>query len=166
MESWIDHCEREFFDHPIDLIPGVRDTLPILQSMNTLILVSKGVPEEQLGKLQRSGLAHFFMRTEIVFEKDAATYRDLVRLHQLQPESTWMIGNSPRSDINPAKAAGLRTVFIPYHTTWWHEIEEITPDGRDSGAGEFLGNWRIILEDRHLPLRPSLKPQACSQLQI
>ena len=29
----------------------------------------------------------------------------------------------------PAKAAGLRTIFIPYHTTWWHEIEEISPDG-------------------------------------
>jgi putative hydrolase of the HAD superfamily len=40
-----------------------------------------------------------------------------------------MIGNSPRSDINPAKAVGLRTVFIPYHTTWQHEIEEISPNG-------------------------------------
>jgi len=40
-----------------------------------------------------------------------------------------MIGNSPRSDINPAKAAGLHTVFIRTHTTWQHEMEELAPDG-------------------------------------
>ena len=43
-----------------------------------------------------------------------------------------MIGNSPRSDINPARAAGLRTVFIPYHTTWQHEIEEISSTGENT----------------------------------
>jgi putative hydrolase of the HAD superfamily len=129
MEPWIAQREQELFNHPIDLMPGVQDTLPLLHARNQVILVSKGVPDEQLGKLKRSGLASYFHKTEIVFEKDVATYRELLRVHQLQTESTWMIGNSPRSDINPAKAASLRTVFIPYHTTWWHEIEEISPNG-------------------------------------
>ena len=53
--------------------------------------------------------------------------------HGLAGDTTWMIGNSPRSDINPAKAAGLGTVFIPYHTVWQHEMEEISPDGSDTG---------------------------------
>ncbi len=57
------------------------------------------------------------------------TYRGVIAKHSLDAATTWMIGNSPRSDINPAKVAGLRTVFIPYHTTWQHEIEEISPDG-------------------------------------
>jgi putative hydrolase of the HAD superfamily len=57
------------------------------------------------------------------------TYHALLQKHALAAERTWMIGNSPRSDINPAKAAGLGTVFIPYHTTWQHEIEEFAPNG-------------------------------------
>jgi putative hydrolase of the HAD superfamily len=42
-----------------------------------------------------------------------------------------MIGNSPRSDINPALQAGLNAVFIPHEHTWRLEKEEVTPaDGR------------------------------------
>jgi len=129
LESWIAQREEELRTHPIELMPGVGHALPLLHAKNQLILVSKGVPDEQLGKVRRSGLAAYFHKTEIVFEKDVDTYRNLLSVHRLQPDATWMIGNSPRSDINPAKAAGLRTVFIPYHTTWWHEIEEISPDG-------------------------------------
>ena len=129
LEPWIQEREHWIFHHPIELMPGVAATLPALHAQNRLLLLTKGYPDEQLGKLRRSGLEHFFHATEVVFEKSIATYRQLVAKHGLVPTQTWMIGNSPRSDINPAKAAGFGTVFIPYHTTWQHEIEEITPDG-------------------------------------
>jgi len=132
LEPQIRQWEDFIFHHPIELMPGVRETVPLLHACNRLILLSKGRDDEQLGKLQRSGLAPYFHATEIVFEKTIATYHSLLTNHQLLPSSTWMIGNSPRSDINPAKAAGLRTVFIPYHTTWQHEIEEINPDGGET----------------------------------
>ena len=32
--------------------------------------------------------------------------------------TTWMIGNSPKSDINPALACGLHAVFIHHPHTW------------------------------------------------
>ena len=120
LESWIQDKEQWILHHPIDLMPGVRETLPRLQSANRLILLTRGREEEQLGKLARSGLATFFHVTEVVFEKSVETYRDMIARHHLVPAQTWMIGNSPRSDINPAKAAGLGTVYIPYHTTWQH----------------------------------------------
>ena len=129
LESWIQQQETWILHHPIDLMPGVRETLPRLREANRLILLTKGREEEQLGKLERSGLAPFFHVTEVVFEKSVETYRDIIAKHRLAPRQTWMIGNSPRSDINPARAAGLGTVFIPYHTTWQHELEEIAPDG-------------------------------------
>ncbi len=129
LESWIQQKEIWIQRYPIDLMPGVRETLPRLQAANRLILLTKGREEEQLAKLDRSGLAPFFHVTEVVFEKSVETYRDMIAKHRLAPAQTWMIGNSPRSDINPARAAGLGTVFIPYHTTWQHELEEITPDG-------------------------------------
>ena len=129
LEPWIQERERWIFNHPIELMPGVAETLPALLDRNRLILLTKGYPDEQLGKLRRSGLERFFQATAVVFEKDIATYRQILDEHQLLPAQTWMVGNSPRSDINPAKAAGLGTVFIPYHTTWQHELEEIAPNG-------------------------------------
>jgi putative hydrolase of the HAD superfamily len=36
-----------------------------------------------------------------------------------------MIGNSPKSDINPALAAGLHAVFVPHGNTWILEHEEV-----------------------------------------
>ena len=42
-----------------------------------------------------------------------------------------MIGNSPRSDILPARAAGLRAVFIPNASTWRLEHAEL--DAADEG---------------------------------
>ena len=46
--------------------------------------------------------------------------------------TTWMIGNSPKSDINPALAAGLNAVFIPHDFTWVleHEIVD-APTGSE-----------------------------------
>ncbi len=129
LEAWIQQQEAWILGHPIDLMPGVRETLPHLHEVNRLILLTKGREEEQLGKLDRSGLSPFFHATEVVFEKSVGTYRSIIAKHGLAPHQTWMIGNSPRSDINPARAAGLGTVFIPYHTTWQHELEEIAPDG-------------------------------------
>ena len=129
LEPWIQEREQWIYHHPIELMPGVPETLPALRAHNRLILVTKGHPDEQLGKLRRSGLEHFFHATAVVFEKDVATYRQILTEHRLLPTQTWMIGNSPRSDINPAQAAGLGTVFIPYHTTWQHELEEIAPNG-------------------------------------
>jgi putative hydrolase of the HAD superfamily len=129
LESWIGEKETWILRHPIELMPGVRETLPRLHAANQLILLTKGRADEQLAKLERSGLASFFHAREVVFEKSVETYRDVMAKHGLLPGRTWMIGNSPRSDINPARAAGLGTVFIPYHTTWQHELEEITSDG-------------------------------------
>jgi len=129
MEPQIRQWEDFIFHHPVELMPGVRETLPLLHAQNQLILLTKGRDEEQLGKLNRSGLTAYFHAIEVVFEKTVQTYRDVVARRRLETRQVWMIGNSPRSDINPAKAAGLHTVFIPYHTTWQHELEEIAPDG-------------------------------------
>ncbi len=125
LEPQIARWEDFIGQHPIELMPGVYETLPALHEHNRLILFTKGRADEQLGKLHRSGLAPYFHGVEVVFEKSVATYQSLITKHRLAPAATWMIGNSPRTDINPAKAAGWGTVFIPYHTTWHHEVEEI-----------------------------------------
>jgi len=112
-------------DHPLELLPEVPQTLQYLSTRHRLILVTKGAVAEQTGKIERSGLKQHFAATEIVAEKDAAIYQSIVEKYSLPHESTWMIGNSPRSDINPALAAGLHAVFVPHGNTWILEHDEV-----------------------------------------
>jgi putative hydrolase of the HAD superfamily len=110
------HCE---------LLPGVEPTLVELATRHRLLLFTKGQPEEQMRKLDRSGLAPLFSAVKVTAEKDVEAYRLLIATAPLDPATSFMIGNSPRSDINPAVKAGLRAVFIAHPHTWELEHEQI-----------------------------------------
>ena len=128
----IDHVVQlgqRIASQPLQLLPEVAETVGDLASRHDLMLVTKGHPEEQRLKIERSGLEPFFNATAVVHEKTEETYRTIVQDRQLDPARTWMIGNSPRSDINPALAAGLNAVFIPHEHTWGLEKEEIVHAG-------------------------------------
>jgi putative hydrolase of the HAD superfamily len=112
-------------EHPVALLDGVAETLPRLGGRCRLLLLTKGDCEVQQRKLARSGLASFFEGVHVVAEKDAGVLRQLVADYGLQPEQVWMVGNSPRSDINPALAAGINAVWIPHANTWSLEQEEL-----------------------------------------
>lgn len=101
------------------------ETLQYLAGRHHLILLTKGAVPEQWGKVERSGLKEYFAAVEIVAEKDSGTYREVVSKYGLGHGSTWMVGNSPKSDINPALAAGLNAVFVPHGNTWILEHEEL-----------------------------------------
>jgi putative hydrolase of the HAD superfamily len=111
------HCE---------LLPGVEPTLRQLSQRHRLMLFTKGQPAEQMAKLEGAGLRGLFSRVGIPLEKDTTAYARLIAQAELDPSRTFMIGNSPRSDINPALRAGLRgAVFIPHPHTWELEDEEL-----------------------------------------
>lgn len=112
---------------PMELIPGVEETLARLAARHHLYIFTKGDQEEQRLKIDRSGLGGYVRHAFIVREKNAAAYRQLAVARAFVPEETWMIGNSPKSDINPALAAGLNAVFVPHPRTWGLEHEEV-PD--------------------------------------
>jgi putative hydrolase of the HAD superfamily len=119
---------QEIREHPIELLPGVRAGLNYLKKHFCLWLVSKGENTEQLDKLKRSGLEKYFSRCEICFEKDTEFYKNLKKEVLISTAKTsktqiWMIGNSPRSDIEAAHLGGLNTIWIPHHSTWQLEEE-------------------------------------------
>jgi putative hydrolase of the HAD superfamily len=116
---------ERLIDRHCDLLPGVAVTLGELARRHRLLLFTKGDPSEQLHKLDRSGLRPFFKHVGVPVEKDSSNYLLLIAQAELDPSRTFMIGNSPRSDINPALKAGLRAVFIPHPHTWELEHEEI-----------------------------------------
>jgi len=116
---------RTIAEHPMEIRSGVPETLEYLANRHQLILMTKGALAEQSGKVERSGLKQYFSEVEIVAEKDEPTYRSVISKYDLPQGGTWMIGNSPKSDVNPALAAGLNAVFVPHDNTWVLEHEEI-----------------------------------------
>ncbi len=111
--------------HPLQLIDGVQETLVYLSARHSLTLLTKGDLEEQKLKVERSGVEQYFKQVLIVHEKNVATYQQVRDSLQLDPQESWMIGNSPRSDINPALAIGFNAVYIPHPHTWQLEHEEV-----------------------------------------
>jgi putative hydrolase of the HAD superfamily len=107
---------------------GVADTLDTLRMRHALGLVTRGDPAEQWAKIDASGLRDRFAQIAVVEHKVPATYRELAARWELDPARTVMIGNSPRSDIVPARAAGFRAVLVSHAATWRLELAEVDPD--------------------------------------
>ncbi len=128
--SAIGRIGERLFHHPINIMPEVSSTLEALRDRYRLMLFTKGDYEEQSSKVSRSGLEEHFDRIEIVREKDTGAYHDLVLRHSLHCHSTFMVGNSPRSDVLPALEAGLWAIFVPHAHTWKLEHEDLDPHPR------------------------------------
>ena len=132
-------------EHPVEIIAGVPETLDYLAGRHHLILMTKGNFTEQSGKVERSGLKPYFAAVEVVPEKDPGVYREVVGKYGLARDITWMVGNSPKSDVNPALAAGLNAVFVPHDQTWVLEHEELAQPGN--------GSARLLVLERFAELR-------------
>jgi len=124
-QARFDDFAEAFAHNKVELIRDVADVLDELATRHDLYLVTKGRPEEQQRKIEASGLDHHFLGIDIVPVKEPATYRRIVAARDLDTGRTWMIGNSPKSDIVAARTAGLRAVFVPHPNTWAHEHAEL-----------------------------------------
>lgn len=114
---------REMLRHPVEIMPHARETLAELAGSHRLILITKGDLFDQERKLAQSGLGDFFTAVEIVSDKTPATYERVFRRHGDGAEHAMMVGNSVRSDIAPALAAGSWAVHVPHELTWALEHE-------------------------------------------
>lgn len=126
----LDEIRDEIRHHPILPYPQVVETLQYLSGRHTLFLVTKGWAEEQQAKLDRSKLLPHFVDSFVVPDKTEDTYRRLLGRLAIDARDSWMIGNSPRSDINPAAAAGLGTVLIEKERAWDYEEVPLAHNGR------------------------------------
>lgn len=141
MVQEIERMVSELENTPPHIMDGVPETLAYLAGHHRMILLTKGEAAEQAAKVERSGLQTHFEAIEIVSEKDHATYERIVHQFKVVKSNAWMIGNSPRSDINPALQAGMNAVFIPHTNTWELEKCEL-----ESGTGKLLivSNFREL----------------------
>jgi len=135
---------------PTELLDQVEQTLMAIAPRYDLLLITKGDLFDQESKLARSGLAELFLGVEIVSEKDADTYRSILKRRGIAPEEFVMVGNSLRSDVVPVVTLGGQAVHIPYEVTWHHEHvpdEDLPHQGWRRIAA--IGDLPAVLEDLH-----------------
>lgn len=117
---------REQLMKPVTLLADVETTLQQLKDSGKyrLVVATKGDLLDQESKIKRSGLEQYFERTIIMSDKREEDYRKMIKSLNCKPEKLVMVGNSFKSDILPVVNLGGRGIYIPYHTTWAHEVVE------------------------------------------
>lgn len=125
---------REMLAHPVETLPGVDEAIAALSEQYRLVLITKGDLMDQERKLAASGLGDVFAAVEIVSEKDRSVYERIFARHGTGANEAVMVGNSMKSDVLPALAAGAYAVHIPYAITWAHELADAPVDQSRYGS--------------------------------
>jgi putative hydrolase of the HAD superfamily len=136
---------------PVTLLADVEDTLKRLKESGKyrLVVATKGDLLDQESKIKRSGLEQYFERSIIMSDKREDDYLKMIKSLNCKPEKLVMIGNSFKSDILPVVNLGGRGIYIPYHTTWAHEVVDTIEHERIVEIKR-LGDLNIALEKLHI----------------
>ncbi|WID95709.1 HAD hydrolase-like protein [Bosea vestrisii] len=138
---------REMLTHLVETLPHAQDALAALAGRYRLVLITKGDLFDQERKLAQSGLGDFFDAVEIVSDKSATTYEKLFARHGDGPERALMVGNSLKSDILPALAAGAWAAYVPHDLTWALEHAEEPAGHQRYRKLADLGGLTSVLRD-------------------
>ncbi|MEP0507473.1 MAG: HAD family hydrolase [Aurantimonas coralicida] len=138
---------REMLEHPVEALPEAQETLAALAGTYKLVLITKGDLFDQERKLAASGLGDYFDAVEIVSDKTAATYARLFARHGDGPARAMMVGNSLKSDVLPALAAGSFGVHVPHELTWALEHAEQPKNAARFRQVDRLGEVRTIIAE-------------------
>jgi len=117
---------KELINRDIELLDGIEHLLPQLNGKYRLIVATKGDLLDQERKLKKSGLLPYFHHIEIMSDKQEADYQKLLNRLDISSEQFLMVGNSLKSDILPVLSIGGKGVYVPFHTTWQHEVIDDT----------------------------------------
>lgn len=138
---------REMLRHPIELLPGVADTVAAMAETHQLVLITKGDLLDQERKLAQSGLGAFFDAVEIVSDKTPDIYARIFAGFDGGAAAAMMVGNSMRSDVVPALAAGAWGVHVPHAMTWSYEVAEAPPTHARFHTVQTLPDLRPLVDD-------------------
>ena len=140
---------QEMLKHPIELLPRARETVEALAGDYRILLITKGDLLDQERKLAQSDLGDLFDGVEIVSDKTAATYANIFTRYGPGPDQAMMVGNSLKSDVVPAIAAGGWGVYVPHDLTW--ELEHHEPPLSHSRFREItdLGDLTGVIDAIH-----------------
>ena len=142
-----DETGRDMLTHPVETLPHVQETLESLAGRYRLVMITKGDLFDQERKLAGSGLGDLFDAVEIVSDKTPATYERVFAQYADGPARAMMVGNSLKSDIVPAIAAGSWGVYIPHDLNWVLEHAEEPTDSPRYRRLTHLGELTALIAE-------------------
>jgi len=137
-----------FREHPVKkprVFEDVNKTLKYLQGKYKLYILTKGDKEEQSGKIIRSGLDKRVDDYFVLPEKSDKEYKAILQKFNWNAQETCMVGNSPKSDINPALRCGMYAIHIPYRDTWKVDLEPIVDSQQRLIVLKSFGELKTVL---------------------
>ena len=109
--------------------PPLDGALPALRrlagALPTAIYTQAGDAAYQLGCLREAGALDTVgeARVRVVPVKTAASLRETLAAFEIHdPRNAWMVGNSIRSDINPALEVGANAILVEQAEPWQHDV--------------------------------------------
>lgn len=127
---------RRLADDVVGAPPAIDGALAALRrlagALPTAIYTQAGDSAYQLGCVRDVGAAGLVgeARVRIVPHKTAAALREtLDHFGVRDPQRAWMIGNSIRSDINPALEVGVRPILVEVDEPWQYDVVEPLSNG-------------------------------------
>jgi putative hydrolase of the HAD superfamily len=127
-------------------LPGAFPLLRWLNSHYFVVLVSRGDDYYQRKKVKAAGLDPYFHRLFIVQEKTSSTLKKIARSLGRDIGSSWVIGDSIKSDVNPGIKAGARCILYEYRHKryYWRQEYGEEPEGEYFLAKKLADIKKII----------------------
>lgn len=128
LEEEIGKCGKIIINRMPELIEGARELLAWTYKKFELALLTRGIPELQDRKLTHAKIKQYFTVIKVVPVKRAIEFQELVDELGQNVDSSWIIGDSIKSDINPGLEIGAHCILYEYshpHYIWQQEYGEI-----------------------------------------
>jgi len=125
--SMIESYVWQNFEPPYLVIAGAVDALVRIRAFPNvrMEILTIGEPEIQLRKINHSRLNYYFDHIEIVYAGEDKGEYLRNKAGEFGGENVIMVGNSMRSDINPALKAGVKAIHIPRSGWSRHNVEPL-----------------------------------------
>jgi len=111
---------------PPPLLEGAMEALRTLAgSLPTALYTQSSDPDYQLHCIRASGILEVLPahRIHITPRKTPEAFMDtLGRFSAREPDRVCMVGNSIRSDVNPALASGAQAIHVEVASPWVHDV--------------------------------------------
>lgn len=115
------------FEIPVEPIPFMNETLQRLkEDGHELYLHTGGDEANQRRKITQLELAAYFEHRIFISEhKDTTALSDILKTIKADPNVTWMVGNSLRTDIVPALEMDIHAIYIPAEHEWQYNMVDV-----------------------------------------
>jgi predicted acylesterase/phospholipase RssA/FMN phosphatase YigB (HAD superfamily) len=144
---------EDVFANKAEPFDGVELVLRSLhQAGFKLGLITAGeewVQRKRLGEFHLEGIFH---AVAIVERKSAETFKNFCSVYKAELDHTVVVGDSLRSDIEPAKKAGLKAILVKHPN--WAEVENRDSSTKPDLVLEGINDLLAALEVSEIDLRP------------